>query len=486
MSLPEAKESSGQVVLAAERLSMREKVGYSLGDAASNIYFQTFIIFLLNFYTDVFGIPAAAAGTMFFLSRIFDAINDPIMGAAADRVNTRWGKFRPLIVFFAIPMVVMGVLTFTTPDYDVSGKLLYAYITYNLLMVMYTIVNVPYSALMGVLTPNSLERTEVSSFRFVAAFAGGLIVQGSTIYLVKYFGGGNDAVGWPWTMGCLGGLALIFLFVTFFTTKERVQPPAGQKPEIRKDLADLFANKPWLLIGGATVFQLIFIVMRNSSIVYYFKYYVENQALDLFGSKIDLPYETFTSSFLVSGTIFTILGAILTKWISKRYDKKITYTGCLLVSSVASSLFYFLQPGDVLLIYLLNIVVSFVWGPVSVLQWAMYTDTADYSEWRNGRRATGLIMAASLFTVKLGLTLGGALVGWLLAYYGFVANQPQTNEAIGGIISLMSYAPAIFGLVGFLLMLFYPLTNTMMEEIERALVARRRAVGTGTPESESP
>ena len=458
----------------ANKLSLKEKIGYSLGDTASNIYFQTFIIFLLNFYTDVFGIPAAAVGTMFLLTRIFDAINDPIMGTFADRVNTRWGKFRPLIIFFAIPFVVMGVLTFTTPDYDVSGKLIYAYITYNLLMVMYTIVNVPYSALMGVITPSSLERTEISSFRFVAAFVGGLIVQGSTIFLVKYFGNGNDAVGWQWAMGCLGGLALIFLFITFITTKERVQPPKDQKTDLRKDLSDLFANKAWLLIGGATVFQLIFIVMRNSTIVYYFKYYVLNQQLNLFGNIIDLSYESFTSSFLLSGTIFTILGAILTKWMSKKFDKKFTYVGCLLISSIANIFVYFLQPHNVVMIYLLNLIVSFVWGAVSVLQWAMYTDAADYSEWKNKRRATGLIMAASLFMLKLGLTLGGALVGWMLAFYGFVANQPQTNEATKGIILLISIYPAVFGIIGVLLMLFYPLTNKMMISMEQDLSVRRQ------------
>ena len=457
-----------------ERLSLKEKIGFSLGDAASNLYFQTFIIFLLNFYTDVFGLPAAAVGTMFLVTRIFDAVNDPIMGAVADRVNTRWGKFRPFVFFFSIPLAIMGVLTFTTPGYDVAGKLVYAYITYNLLMVMYTIVNVPYSALMGVITPNSMERTELSSFRFVAAFAGGLIVQGSTIYLVKYFGNGNDAVGWQWAMGCLGVLAVVFLFITFITTKERVHPPAGQKIELKKDLKDLFTNKAWVLIAGATVFQLIFIVMRSSSIIYYFKYYILDQKLDLFGTTFDLPFALFTSTFLISGTVFNILGAVLTKWISKKFDKKNTYIGCLLISGVGSGLFYFLQPQDVILIYLLNIFISFAWGPVSVLQWAMYTDAADYSEWKNGRRATGLLMAASLFALKLGLTLGGSIVGWLLAYYDFAANQVQTTVTTDGIIMLMSVYPAVFGVIGALLMFFYPLNNKTMSKIEEDLQARRQ------------
>ncbi|MBU0472526.1 MAG: MFS transporter [Bacteroidetes bacterium] len=456
-----------------EKLSLKEKIGYSLGDTASNIYFQTFIIFLLNFYTDVFGIPAAAVGTMFLITRIFDAVNDPIMGAVADRVNTKWGKFRPFIFFFGIPLVIMGVITFTTPDFDASGKLIYAYITYNLLMIMYTIVNVPYSSLMAVITPNSLERTELSSFRFVAAFVGGLIVQGSTIYLVKYFGKGNDAVGWQWAMACLGALALVFLFITFVTTKERVQPPKGQKVEIKKDIKDLFTNKAWLLIAGATVFQLIFIVMRSSSIIYYFKYYILDQELNLFGTIIPLSYENFTSTFLLSGTIFNIIGAILTKWLSKRFDKKNTYAACLFISAVGSISFFFLEPHNVILIYLINLFVSFAWGPVSVLQWAMYTDASDYSEWKNGRRATGLLMAASLFALKLGLTLGGALVGYTLAYYGFVANQVQSSESVNGIIMLMSFLPAAFGIIGVILMLFYPLNNKMMEQIETDLTERR-------------
>jgi GPH family glycoside/pentoside/hexuronide:cation symporter len=456
-----------------EKLSLKEKIGYSLGDTASNLFFQTFILFLPIFYTDVFGLPAAAMGTLFLFTRIFDAVNDPLMGTIADRTNTRWGKFRPFLLFFAVPFGIMGVLTFTTPGFDATGKIIYAYITYNLLMVMYTIVNVPYSALMGVITPNSMERTEVSSFRFVAAFFGGLIVQATTISLVKYFGKGNDAVGWQWAMGCLAGLAVLLLFTTFVTTKERVQPPKEQKAEFKKDLRDLFTNKPWLLIAGATIFQLTYIVMRGSSIAYYFKYYVGSQQLDLFGNVIALSQDAFTSSFLLSGTIATIIGAVLTKWFSKLLDKKNTYAGFLIASAALNAAFYFLRPQDVILIYALNLLVSFFFGPVSVLQWAMYTDTADYSEWKNQRRATGLLMAASLFALKLGLALGGALVGWILAYYGFVPNQTQTAEALTGIVLLLSIFPAIFGIVGGLLMIRYPLTNKKMIEIEEELTARR-------------
>jgi GPH family glycoside/pentoside/hexuronide:cation symporter len=328
---------------------------------------------------------------------------------------------------------------------------------------------------MGVITPNSLERTEISSFRFVGAFLGGLLVQTTTLYLVKYFGSGNEATGWQWTMSCFSALAVALFLLTFASTKERVHPPKQQKNKFNQDLRDLFINKPWLLIAGATVFQLTFIVMRNSSIPYYFKYYVMEQQLNFFGNMINLSIEGFTSSFLLVGSISMIIGVILTKWISKILDKKTTYAGFLGGSAILSAFFYFVQPHNVLMIYLFNIVISFLLGPVSVLQWAIYTDTADYGEWKFNRRATALIMAASLFALKLGVTFGGAIVGWTLAYFGFVANQAQTPEAMEGILLLISVFPAIAGVIGGALLLPYSLNNTMMVKIEEELTARREA-----------
>ncbi len=459
------------------KLSFKEKVGYSLGDTASNLFFQTFMLFLLYFYTDVFGLPAAAVGTMFLVTRIWDAFFDPIIGMISDRTHTRWGKFRPYLLWFALPFGIIGVLTFTTPGFDTSGKLVYTYVTYSLMMMLYSAINVPYSALMGVITPNSEQRTVLSSYRFVSAFAGGFIVQAVTMSLVNYFGKGNEALGWQWAMGCLSGLAFVLFMVTFMTTEERVFPPKGQKTNFKRDLRDLFGNKPWLLIAGATVFQLMYIVMRNSSIMYYFKYYIGNQHLNLFGNVIDLSFEAFASSFMLTGTVATIIGAVLTKWISRNLDKKNTYLAFLIASAVFNAFFYFMQPDNVLLIYGLNLIVSFFFGPVSVLQWAMYTDTADYSEWKNERRATGLVMAASLFALKLGLTFGGAVVGWILAYHGFIANQAQTRESVDGIILLLSVYPAVIGVVGGLMMVFYPLTNKLMIKIEEDLTARRAITG---------
>ncbi len=457
-----------------EKLSIKEKIGFSLGDYASNLFFQTFILFLLIFYTDVFGLPAAAVGTMFLVTRIWDAFFDPIIGIISDRTQTRWGKFRPFLLWFALPFAVIGVLTFTTPGFNTTGKLIYAYISYSFMMMIYSAINVPYSALMGVITSNSEQRVVLSSYRFVAAFSGGFTVQGVTLYLVSYFGHGNVQLGWQLAMAAIAGLAFVAFMITFLTTNERVNPPKGQKTEFKVDLKDLFKNKPWLLIAGATVFQLIYIVMRSSSISYYFKYYVGTQQWDLFGHNFNMSIDDLTSTFLMSGTIATVVGAILTNWFSKIFDKKQTYLGFLIISAILCALFYFLSPQNITLMYIINLLVSFFFGPVSVLQWAMYTDAADFSEWTNNRRATGLIMAASLFALKLGLSLGGALVGWILAYHNYIANAVQSAESLNGIRMLMSFYPAVFGIIGGLLMLFYPLTNKMMIKIEEDLTARRK------------
>ena len=462
------------VQLERPRLSLKEKVGFSLGDMASNLYFQTFVLFLPIFYTDVLGIPAAAMGTMMLVTRIWDAVTDPLMGMIADRTQTRWGKFRPYILSFAFPLAIAGVLAFTVPDFTVTGKLIYAYATYMLMMMLYTAVNVPYSALMGVITPNSMERTEVSSFRFVAAFGGQVIVGAATLGLVEYFGNGNEALGWQMTMAAYGALAVALLFATFYLTKERVSPVKEKRNKVSHDLKDLFRNKAWVLVGAATLFQLTYIVMRGSSTTYYFRYFVGDQQLELFGWTIDLTYALFTSSFITAGTIATLIGAILTKTFTKLLDKKFVYSGFLISSAAFSCTFFFLQPDNILLMYTLNVMVSFFFGSVSVIQWAIYTDAADFGEWKFGRRATALIMAASLFALKLGLTFGGAIVGWMLDFHGFEPLVEQTESAITGIRLLFSIYPAIFGFIGGAIMLFYPLTDTFMVRIEEELEARNK------------
>ncbi len=442
-----------------ERLTVKEKIGYGLGDTASNLFFQTFMLFLLYFYTDIFGIPAAVAGTMFLITRIWDTVNDPIMGVIADRTNTKWGKFRPWILWMVLPFGIIGVLTFTTPNLGMTGKIVYAYITYTLMGMVYTAINIPYSALMGVITPNSIERTSLSSYRFIGAFVGGLIVQGLTIHLIEIFGRGNDARGYQLTIGLFAALAVIMFLITFFTTKERVQPDAKQKTSIAKDLKDLANNGPWIVLFFLGIFTLTFVSIRNGSIMYYFKYYVGNTAL--------------AAAFMVSGTVATIVGVILTKPLAKIFGKRILYMACMALASVFIVLFYFPGKDDIVLMFILQIIICFVLGPTSPLVWAMYADSADYSEWRTGRRATGLVFSAATFAQKFGWTVGGTLAGWMLAYFGFVANVEQTPGTLTGIRLMMSFIPAVVSFAGAIFVLLYKLDEKTMNTIETELAQRK-------------
>ena len=458
----------------AGKLKLKEKIGYALGDTASNLFFQTFIFFLLYFYTDVFKIPPSAVASIFLIGRIWDAVNDPMMGAMADRTNTKMGKFRPYLLYTALPFGILGFIMFITPDFSTHGKVIYAFITYNCMMMIYTVINVPYSALMGVISPNSQERTVVSTFRFVAAFVGQFIVQFAVLRLVGVFGKGNETKGWQWAMAVMAGLSVILWLITFASTKERVKPIKEQKNPLKKDLSDLFKNIPWVLIGSATVFQLLFNVIRGGSILYYFKYFVQDQQVSLLGKTYSFSYQALTSTFLLVGTFVTIVGALTTNFFSRFIRKSKCYYGFMGIAAVSTAIFFVLKPQDIVLMFVFQILASFAAGPVSVLQWSIYTDTADYSEWKTGRRATALIMAASLFALKLGIALAGSIQAWILSFYGYMPDVPQSAESLTGIKMLMSVFPAIAGFVAIALMVFYPINNAMMVKIEKDLMAKRK------------
>jgi GPH family glycoside/pentoside/hexuronide:cation symporter len=473
-----------------QKLSIKEKVGFACGDLASNLFFQTFMTFMPIFYTDIFGLTAKAMAWMFLFSKIFDAINDPIMGMIADRTNTRWGKYRPFILFGAIPFGVMGILTFTTPEFSYGYKLLYAFITYNAAMMLYTLVNVPYCSLMGVMTSNTADRTVLSSYRFVGVFIGQFIAFYCVGILPAKLGGSDVATtqGYRITMTMLSVTAIILLYITFFTAKERVYPPKGQKNPMGRDLKDLISNHPWLMIGIATFFQLIFIAVFSGARTYYFKYYVIDGQVKLFGMNLDWSSDKLLTVYMISGAIITIIGVMATKMITRIFGKAFCYWGFLAIAGITTVLYYFLKPEDLNLIFGINYIRSFALGPVSAMQWAMFTDCADYNEWKTGRRSTGLMMAASLFFLKFGLALGAAAIGWILDAYGYVskitmetaegivevAPEIQSPEAIKGIVLLNSIYPAIFTLLGVAAMIFYPLSSRKMLEIETDLIERRK------------
>ena len=435
-----------------------ERLGYASGDLAFSIYWNLFAIYLLFFYTDIFGISAAAAGTLFLLMRAWDGLSTPLMGVIADRTDTRWGKFRPYLLWTSLPLCVICVLGFTTPDLSPSAKLGYAYTTYFLMVTLFTAANIPYSALLGVITPNIHERNVISAWRFTGAFIGALIVQLSVLPLVLWWGEGNQQWGFTMTLICYGALALCLLASTFVVTRERVHPGRAAS-SIRQDLKDLLANRPWLILFAVSFLTMTYFSLRHSSTLYYFKYYVGD---------VDL-----STAFLAGGSFFMILGTLSTQTLVRRYGKARLFATLLLLDGVLMGVFYFAEPTDYGLIFALHFAAMLFVGPSIAMIWAMYGDAADYSEWRTRRRATGLVYSAAVFAQKMGAALGAAFVGWALALYGFQPNTDQTAITLEGIRRLMSIYPSLLSIIAATLVMFYPLEPKIMEKIERKLALRR-------------
>jgi GPH family glycoside/pentoside/hexuronide:cation symporter len=455
------------------KLSVKEKAGYGFGDLASVLYWQTISAYLLYFYTDVFGITAAAAGTMILMSRMWDGVNDPMMGIIADRTNTRWGKFRPYLLWMAVPLAVVGVLAFTTPNFSPTGKLIYAYVTFNLLMMLYTAINIPYSSLLGVITPDPIERTSVASYKYVFAYISGTIVSAFALPLTVYFGNGNDARGWQLTLVVFGIAAVIFFFITFISTRERVQPPKAQKSSIRQDLKDLFANKPWVLLLFTTLLMILFVATRMSVTAHYFKYYVGDQQFTIFGKTYTYGFVALTSAFNAVGQWLAIAGVIFTNFFVRKVGKKPAFLILFVTAVVCTAAFFVFKPENVILMFIAQALGSFSGGPLSPLIWAMYADAADYSEWKTGRRATGLVFSASTMSQKFGWAISTFVAGQLLSAFGFQANVAQNPEVLNGLKLLVSLIPAVAGVLAIVLILFYKLDEKLMRQIEAELSARR-------------
>jgi glycoside/pentoside/hexuronide:cation symporter, GPH family len=460
------------------KLSLKEKLSYGFGDLASVLYWQTFMLYFTYFYTDVFLIPAGVAATLFLVSRIWDGFNDPMMGILADRTRTRWGHFRPYLLWMCVPFALAGVLTFTVPGFGYTGKVIWAYVTFNLMMMMYTAINIPYTALLGVISPDSNERTTVSSVKFLFAFSAGILVSATLLPMVKALGGSNEATGWQLSFVVYGIAAVFFFLIAFKGTRERVQPPKSQTSSIKQDLYELLTNRPWLILLSITITFILFVAVRSSVTVHYFKYFVGTQELSLpFLEKGTWDFAALTSAYNTIGQISSFIGVLMIGWFAKITGKKKAFLIIFVIAILSTAGNYFLRPGQLLPLFLLQILGSMTGGPMSVLLWAMYADTADYGEWKRGRRATGLVFSASTMSQKIGWAFGAFVALTLMSQVGFAPNQAQSAASTAGLVLLFSLIPAAFGVVALIIAFFYPLNDKRVEQIVSELAERRNASG---------
>ncbi len=450
-------------------LSFREKVGYGLGDMASNFYMGFFGLFLLYYYTDVFGISPAAAATMLLVTKIVDAISDPAMGIVADRTESRWGKYRPYLLFVAIPYALLGYLLFLGPEFGELGKLIYAYITYTLVMLAYTAINVPYSALLAVISPVAGERTKATQFRFVFASLGTLCVGAFATPLVGWLGGGDEVLGFRLTIILFAILSVLIFWITFATTRERIQPRKHES-SVRDDISALVRNVSWVVLVAVGILVVVGLVARFASIVFYMKYYLVDDS-----SRVFLIFDR-TALLTSCGLIGQLIGALMTPMLAARFEKYHLVIFMNILHAVLLGLCFLIPPDQYWLIVAVHSLGIFTFGVIITLLFSMYTDCAEYGEWSTGKNTAGLTVSASMFSLKFGSAVGGALPGFMLAGFGFVANEVQTDSAITGIRLMFNVLPAMFFIAAGVAMSFYRIDRKTLTQVEAELYERRTAM----------
>jgi glycoside/pentoside/hexuronide:cation symporter, GPH family len=483
-----------------QKLSFFEKAGYSLGDGAANFVFQTMILFQLNFYTDTMGIVAAVAGSLLLVGRLWDAFFDPMMGLMADRTNTRWGKFRPWVLWTALPWGVVMVVAYTTPNFSAAGKIVYACVTNIMLMTLYSANNTPYSAMTGVMTGDVNERTSLSSFRFVSAMIAQLLVGGFTLPLVAKFGQGDNAKGWQMTMGLWASICVVLFLITFATTRERIQPDPKQKSDAKKDFGTVLRTGPWVAMFILTLAHFAVLAMRGGTLSYYFQYYINHDRLfallqsvglvnpqgqglwpyllNTFGLVVDSKRANVSSVgfslFNMSSQFVTVIGVLCSTYLSMKFGKKAVAIAGFSLTTIFMALFAFVPRDAVGSIFLLEYIRALAYAPTIPLIWSMYADVVDYLEWKTGRRITGVIYATILFGLKTGLSLGGAMAGWLLSGFGYRANAVQTAEALTGIRMTISLFPTVLFLIVIVCLISYKIGRNLNLQIQDELAERRK------------
>ncbi len=463
-------------------VSLKEKIGYGFGDMASSTFWKIFSAYLMIFYTDIFGLGAAAVGTMFLVTRIWDSVFDPIVGVVSDRTSSRWGKFRPYILYLAIPYAIMGVLTFYTPNFGHTGKLIYAYITYSLMMMIYSSINVPYASLLGVMSPDPKDRNTLSTYRMMFAFIGSFLALLLFEPLANLFTGNISNLspelitqakqhGWMMSMVVMGVICAVLFYFCFSFTKENVKPIKNKQNSLKTDLKNLAHNSPWWILLGAGIFTLVFNSVRDGAAVFYFKYFINEDSFE--------TVTLFSMSFMMSGIYLAlgqfanIIGVLGAAPLSNKIGKKKTFALAMGIAAGLSIIFYWFGREQIVMIFIFQILISICTGSIFPLLWSMYADCADYSEYKTGNRATGLIFSASSMTQKFGWAIGTSVTGWLLAYFGFEANQIQSEYTIHGIRMFLSWIPALGAVLSMIFIIFYPLSEKKMKNITSQLKIQR-------------
>jgi GPH family glycoside/pentoside/hexuronide:cation symporter len=442
------------------KLSIQEKVGYGLGDTASNFIWALMMNFIMFFYTDIFGITAAAAGTMLLFARCTDGIWDFFVGAVADRTKSQWGRFRPYLLWLCVPLAVVFVLAFTTPNFSAWGKLVWAWTTYNLLMLLYSAINIPYGALSGVMTDDPLERTSVNSYRMALAQIGGILANSSFLLLISYFGGTNQQLGAQRTVMLFSAVVIVFYLISFLTTRERIQPPPAQQTKLREDVKTLLANRHWIMMFIAGIVNITFAVVRGTAGIYYLKSYL-------------IWDDGRIATYFLIGGFAMIFGAMLTRFAVKAIGKKSSFITSMVLVSLTAIPFYWIQPDQPALVFTFQILGMIFSGINATLYWALVADTADFAEWKFGVRTTGIIFSATTSSQKAGMGLGAAFAGWLLSHFGYVAAAVQSAESIHGILLLTSLIPAAGLLCLSCLFVFYGLNENLCKTMREDLATRR-------------
>jgi len=481
----------------SEKISVREKIGFSLGDAAANFIFQTIMLLQLSFYTNTFGIGAGAIALLFLIGRLVGAFADPVMGVIADRTQTRWGKFRPWILWTALPFGIFGFVAFMTPDMEQTGKVVWAFVTYILLMLVYSANNIPYSALSGVITGDQKQRSSLFSVRFVFVVLAQLAIQGFAIPMVNHFGKGDSSKGYMITMGIFSALAVLFFLLTFSWTKERIKPSPAQKSSLKQDVTDLMHNKPWVVMFLVFIMMFIFLSIRNGMLLFYFQYYLDIPAMNSFMNNLNNSLFGFLEMIGLAGAnadpagsvfgitnifgqLASILGIVISSVLLRKLAKRDVFIIGLVLAIVFAALFYAVPPSNIVMVLMLQILFNFCWGITMPVPWAMLADVADYSDWKYNRRATALLFAGGLIGLKVGLAIGGALSSMLLKWSGYVAPPAkvswiqQSPGAIEGIRLSTSIYPAIAVVLIIILLMFYKINKSTEIQMQNELAERRK------------